>query len=88
MKRLTRLLPHAVVFIASMGIMIVELVASRLVSKYLGNSLSTWTSVIGIVLGGISLGNWIGGKLADRHPPRRVIPVVLLTASSREAGAS
>ena len=74
-------IPHAVVFTTSMGIMIVELVASRLVSKYLGSSLYTWTGVIGIVLGGISLGNWLGGILADRFPPRRLAPVLLLASS-------
>jgi len=81
MRRIARLAPHAVVFVTSMGVMIVELVASRLVAKYLGSSLFTWTSVIGIVLGGISLGNWFGGKLADRFSPRRIIPLLLLLCS-------
>jgi spermidine synthase len=76
-----RWIPHAVVFVTSMCIMIVELVASRLVSKYLGSSLFTWTGVIGIVLGGISLGNWLGGLLADRFPPRRLAPVLLFASS-------
>ncbi len=79
---LGRLVAHAVVLVASAGTMIVELVASRLVSKYLGSSLYTWTSVIGIVLGGISLGNWLGGRMADRHSPRRLIPWILLGASA------
>ena len=64
-----------------MGIMVIELVASRVVSKYFGNSLYTWTGIIGVVLGGISLGNYIGGKLADRYRPRDTIPYLLLTAS-------
>jgi predicted membrane-bound spermidine synthase len=81
MRRIARALPHAVVFATSMGVMIVELVASRLVAKYLGSSLYTWTSVIGIVLGGISLGNWLGGKLADKFTPRRIIPLLLLACS-------
>ena len=76
-----RYVPHVVVFLSSMGVMIIELVASRLVSKYFGNSLYTWTGVIGVILGGISLGNWIGGRLADRHPPRRLIAPLLLAAS-------
>ncbi len=76
-----RFVPHAVVFATSMGVMIVELVASRLISKYLGSSLYTWTGVIGIVLGGISLGNWLGGVLADRFSPRRLAPLLLLAAS-------
>ena len=77
----SRFAPHAIVFFASMGVMIVELVASRLVSKFLGSSLFTWTSVIGIVLGGISLGNWLGGRLADRFSPRRLAPLLLLVSS-------
>jgi predicted membrane-bound spermidine synthase len=81
MRRLARFVPHAIVFATSMGVMIVELVASRLVSKYLGSSLFTWTGVIGVVLGGISLGNWLGGRLADRFRPRTLASVLLLVAS-------
>jgi MFS family permease len=61
--------------------MIVELVASRMTSKYLGSSLFTWTSVIGIVLGGASLGNWLGGRMADRWDPRKLLPILLLVSS-------
>ncbi len=80
-RKWSRYVPHVVVFFTSMGMMIIELVASRLVSKYFGNSLYTWTGVIGVVLGGISLGNYLGGKLADRYPPRRLITPLLLAAS-------
>ncbi len=82
MERVKNYVPHVVVFISSMGIMIVELVASRVVAKYFGNSLYTWTGIIGIVLGGISLGNYIGGRLADRFNPRRTASLLLLLASA------
>ena len=71
MKLVKKSLPYVTVFITSMGIMIIELVASRLVAKHFGNSLYTWTGVIGVVLAGISLGNYIGGRLADRFHLRR-----------------
>ena len=80
-KRLKRVYPLAVVFLTSMGVMIVELAASRLVSKYFGTSLYTWTTVIGVILGGISLGNYVGGKLADRYPPKDLASVLLLVSS-------
>ncbi len=57
---------HAYVFTASMCLMIIELVAGRIMAPFLGNSLYTWTSVIGVVLSGITLGNYAGGVLAER----------------------
>jgi hypothetical protein len=41
-----RAVPHVVAPVASAGTMVVELVASRLVSKYLGSSRYPWTSVL------------------------------------------
>ena len=82
MKLIRRSLPYVVVFTSSMGIMIIELVASRLVSKYFGSSLYTWTGVIGVVLGGMSLGNFLGGRLADRFRPRDIISLLLIAASA------
>ena len=46
--------------------MVLELVAGRIIAPNVGVSLYTWTSVIGVVLAGISLGNYVGGRLADR----------------------
>jgi MFS family permease len=37
--------------------------------------------VIGIVLAGLALGNYIGGRLADRFEVRRTLPVLFLAAS-------
>src|SRR4029079_5059930 len=67
----SRLLPYALAFFSSLCIMILELVSSRLVARHVGASLTVWTSVIGIILGGICLGNVLGGRLADRVEPRR-----------------
>jgi MFS family permease len=68
-----RLLPYALAFFSSLCIMTIELVSSRLVAKHVGASLMVWTSVIGIILGGICLGNVLGGRLADRVEPRRAV---------------
>src|SRR4051794_10297457 len=68
-----RILPYVLAFFSSLCIMILELVASRLVARHVGASLSVWTSVIGIMLGGICLGNVLGGRLADRVTPGRAV---------------
>ena len=46
--------------------MILELLASRVLSPYFGSTNIVWTSVIGIILLSSSLGNYIGGKIADK----------------------
>lgn len=67
--RMARLLA----FLSGACVMVIELVASRLVAPRLGVSLYTWTSVIGVMLAGISLGNLLGGILADRHASRSTL---------------
>ncbi len=61
--------------------MALELVAARLIAKNVGSSLYTWTSVIGIVLAGITLGNYVGGWLADRFNTRRLLAWLFFIAS-------
>ena len=75
-------IPMATVFVSSACIMVLELVAGRIVSRYLGQSLYTWTSIIGVVLAGISIGNYLGGRLADRYPGRGVIAAQFFTAAA------
>jgi MFS family permease len=54
------------VFVSSAVLLLLEIVAGRLIAPYVGASLYTWTSIIGVVLSGLSLGNWCGGMAADR----------------------
>ena len=61
--------------------MVMELTASRLIAKHVGSSLYTWTSVIGVVLAGITIGNFLGGRLADRYKPRDLLPLLFMIAS-------
>ena len=77
-----RLVPFALAFFSSLCIMVLELVAGRLVARHVGASLIVWTSVIGIMLGGICLGNVLGGRLADRVDPRKALgPLYALGAA-------
>jgi len=63
----------ATIFFSNVCLMILEIVAGRLAARYIGASLYTWTSVIGVVLGGITLGYYLGGRLADRFASREVL---------------
>jgi predicted membrane-bound spermidine synthase len=59
---------YAAVFLASFSMLVIEIVAGRILAPYLGVSLYTWTSIIGVVLAGISAGAFLGGLIADRCP--------------------
>ena len=72
---------NAQVFVISICVMALELTASRLVARSVGSSLYTWTSVIGVVLAGITLGNFLGGWLADRFDRSRSLPWMYLFGS-------
>ncbi len=71
---------YAVTFIASFCILVIEIVAGRILAPFVGVSLYTWTSIIGVVLAGISIGAFLGGKLADRHPRRKTLGWLLLVS--------
>lgn len=75
------LIPSATVFLSSACVMIIELVAGRLIARHLGSSLYTWTSVIGVVLAGITIGNYIGGRSADRYDARKSLAVLFALSS-------
>ncbi len=75
---------NATVFLTGAGIMTVELVASRLIARYLGSSLYTWTGVLGVILAGMSLGNYLGGRMADaaKDLPRRIAAMFFAGAAA------
>ena len=70
------------IFIVEFVYMILELVASRVLSPYFGNSNLVWTSVIGIILLSSSIGNFVGGKIADKENKERNLKFVLLGSSA------
>ncbi len=85
--RVARFAPYLLAFFSSLCIMILELVASRLVVRHVGLSLDVWTSVIGIMLGGICLGNVLGGRLADRIDPSRALGPLYALGSALTLGS-
>ncbi len=54
-----------IVFVNGAIIMIVELLASRALAPYFGTSTLIWTSIIAILLGALSIGYWLGGRIVQ-----------------------
>ena len=69
-----------IVFLSSAIVMVLEISAGRLIAPYVGVSLYSWTSIIGVVLAGLSLGNWVGGRWADMGASEREVGVALSAA--------
>lgn len=54
--------------LVSAGALILEIIAGRILAPYVGMSVYTWTAVIAVVLAGLSLGHWVGGRIAEAVP--------------------
>ena len=68
------------VFVCGALVMIYEITGSRLLSPYLGASTYVWTSLIGVILAALSLGYWLGGKIADKKPDLKILAFVIFLA--------
>ena len=71
---------YLIVFSTGAVIMILELIGSRILAPTLGTSIFIWTSLIGIILGAMSLGYFLGGKLADKNPSAEIFSLIIFAS--------
>lgn len=60
------------VFVTGGCVLIVEVVATRILSPFYGNTIFSVSSILGVVLAALSIGYYIGGRTADRYPDSRL----------------
>lgn len=72
---------NLVVFLCGAAVMVYEITGSRVLAPFIGTSTYIWTSLIGVILGALSLGYWIGGRTADRLPKKSVLASAILIAA-------
>lgn len=77
-----KFLLEIVVFASGAVVMIFEIIGARILAPYIGTSSYIWTSLIGVILGSLSLGYWLGGRMADRRPELRLLSGVLFLAAT------
>jgi spermidine synthase len=76
-----RILLLLMAFFAGAALMIIELCANRVLAPWFGNSLYTWTGLIGIILVAMSFGYYLGGWLVDRKPDFATLCQLLLASA-------
>ena len=73
---------YALVFGTSAAVLVLEITSLRLIAPYVGITMETNTSVIGLALAAIAFGAWSGGAAADRIAPRSMIGPLLLVGGA------
>lgn len=76
--RLGAPLAVTIVFTTSAAVLVLEILAGRLLAPYTGVTLLTYTGIIGTVLAAIAVGTALGGRLADRVDPSRLLGPTLI----------
>ncbi len=72
----------ATAFTTGAVVMALEILGSRLLAPVFGSSLFVWGALIGVILAAMSSGYAVGGWLADRYPPPRVLAALLLVSGA------
>ncbi len=70
-----------VAFFCGAVVMAFEIVGSRMLGPYVGTSLFSWTSIIGIILLSLSIGYFWGGRIADMRPRADILSLFIFISA-------
>jgi spermidine synthase len=73
---------HAGALSSGFVVMAAEMVGSRYLTPTFGASIETWAALIATVLLALAVGNFAGGRLADRYPLPQVLGALLMGAAA------
>lgn len=83
---MTALRFYVVVSVTGAVIMALEILSSRILAPEFGNSVFVWGSIISVFLAALSVGYYLGGRLADRNPDIAALARLISLAALFQAG--
>jgi hypothetical protein len=75
---LRKALLFLIVFVSGANVLALEILSSRVLGPKFGSTVFVWGSLIGVFLGGLSAGYYVGGHLADWRPSFARFGILLL----------
>lgn len=73
--------PGLLVFVTGFIVMTFELAGVRIMGPFLGTSVFVWSSLIGIVMGSLSVGYWLGGLISMKYSSYKPLAWALFMAA-------
>lgn len=68
------------VFTTGAAIMMLEFAASRVMAPWFGTSTFVWGNIVGVILIALSLGYYVGGRVADKRPQPQSLAMIVMSA--------
>jgi MFS family permease len=68
-------------FVEGGALMAVEIAGAKLVAPFYGSSLYVWAAVLGLTLGGLASGYFLGGVVSRRWPTRKALYAIILASA-------
>ncbi|WP_372426114.1 fused MFS/spermidine synthase [Salinarimonas chemoclinalis] len=78
--RPVRLVVHAALLVTGAATLALELIASRLLTPYVGGGLVVWTAILSVTLLALALGYHVGSRWSAHAPARRFARIPALAA--------
>lgn len=70
------------VFVCGAALMAFEIIATRFLAPFFGNSVYVWGAVISLFLAAMTVGYSLGGRIAERIPASTSLPLILIGAGA------
>lgn len=61
--------------------MALEILGARILQPFFGSGIDVWAAIISVFILSLSVGYWLGGRIADRATNNRPLAIVLIIAS-------